>query len=275
MTRHEDPSYLGALLDAVDRPIIVATADGLIQELNTAAEQLLGYAAADVIGCLRVTSLHDGREIAARARALSVTLGVRVEPGVELLLALARKEDEAEPWTYLRSDGERVSVSVAMRSIRDASSAEMLVLLPRAARADASLAAGDAPDRVRRPSPSPARGSTSGCFAATEALRRLSGDAALLDEIVVLFLTEHGLLHDTIALAVSDRDTVAVARGAHKLRGALLNLGAGPAARAALSVEEAGLRGALPSSSELEALSRELQGLRDALHAFQAARAAS
>jgi PAS domain S-box-containing protein len=276
MARLEDPSYWSALLDAVDRPIIVANTDGLIQEFNSAAEQLLGHTARDVVGRMHVTSLHDSREIAARARALSLALGVRVEPGVELLLALARLEVEGEHWTYAKSDGERLAVSVAMKSIRgQASAEETLVLLPRVERTASAVARGDATDQQRHAEhapPSAARGSTSRCFAATEALRRLSGDAALLDEIVLLFLTERASLHAGIALAICERDPRAVARGAHKLRGALLNLGAGPAARAALCVEDASLSGALPSCDELDALSRELDGLCDALVAFRAER---
>jgi HPt (histidine-containing phosphotransfer) domain-containing protein len=72
-----------------------------------------------------------------------------------------------------------------------------------------------------------------------EAIRRASGDRALLAELTGIFLEETPETLSKIELALEARDAKAIERLAHRLKGALLTLAAPAAARAALELENA------------------------------------
>lgn len=90
-----------------------------------------------------------------------------------------------------------------------------------------------------------------------------AGDESLVNEVLALFHDEaEGLLRD-VGQAVSAGDAEGVKRTAHRLKGALVSLAAGPSTEAARSLEACGetgeLAGAAALFTELEAeLSRLL-----------------
>ncbi len=87
-----------------------------------------------------------------------------------------------------------------------------------------------------------------------EAMRRASGDRALLAELTGIFLEETPQTLSKIELALEARDAKAIERLAHRLKGALLTLAAPAAARAALELENAA--GGGPGDAVREAVDR-------------------
>ena len=130
--------------------------------------------------------------------------------------------------------------------------------------------AGELYRAVERFSPSPAPGQggnppqSERAFDRDAALARLNGDVQLLEEMVELFLEYTPPLLDEIRLAVGLRDSRALERAAHKLRGSIGNFGAVGAFAAAEKLEAIGRSGDFLDVEEaqerLEAEIEHLQG---------------
>jgi hypothetical protein len=87
---------------------------------NPAAERMLGYAAAEIIGLQTPVIIHDPVEVAARAEQFSNELGVTIAPGFEVFVAKARRNLPNEyEWTYIRKDGTRFPVLLTVTALRD------------------------------------------------------------------------------------------------------------------------------------------------------------
>ena len=109
-----------------------------------------------------------------------------------------------------------------------------------------------------------------------EALREnCAGDEALVVEVLELFRKEApGLLID-IGAAVSKGDPVAIKHTAHRLKGALASLAAGPCATTSRELELMGMKGELNQAAQMFGqLEREMQQLLTVLTAKAAAPAA-
>ncbi len=109
-----------AILDSANYTIISTAVDGTILTFNRAAEQWLGYSAAEVIGKATPVLIHDQAEIVARSQALSQELGEPIAPGFAAFVAKARRGllDEQE-WTYIRKDGSRFPVLLSITALWD------------------------------------------------------------------------------------------------------------------------------------------------------------
>ncbi len=91
---------------------------------------------------------------------------------------------------------------------------------------------------------------------------RVESDLDLLEEMIKLFFSSSPALLAEIETAVVQRDCQTVARAAHCLKGALLNMCAGPCSNAAIELEQAGRKGDLAQINEsLQTLRAELQRL--------------
>ncbi|HEX9046919.1 MAG TPA: PAS domain S-box protein [Verrucomicrobiae bacterium] len=100
--------------------IVSTTANGVVTSFNRAAEQLLGYAAAELVGKQTPALWHDAAEVSVRAEALSRELGEKIPPGFETFVAPARRGLPSEQeWTFIRKDGSRVPVLVSVTALRD------------------------------------------------------------------------------------------------------------------------------------------------------------
>jgi signal transduction histidine kinase/CHASE3 domain sensor protein len=108
-----------AILDGADYAIIAGGSTG-ITLFSRGAERLLGYRAGEVVGRETAAIFHDPAEIVLRAEQLSREFGTPIEPGMEVFLARARRglPDESE-WTYVRKDGSRVPVRLAVTALRN------------------------------------------------------------------------------------------------------------------------------------------------------------
>jgi PAS domain S-box-containing protein len=109
-----------AILDSANYTIISTDVDGTIRTFNRAAQEWLGYAAAEVIDRVTPALLHDPEEVALRAQELSQELKTHIEPGFEVFVAKARRGEPTErEWSYIRKDGSRFLVELSVTALRD------------------------------------------------------------------------------------------------------------------------------------------------------------
>lgn len=126
--------------------IIVADPEGRVESFSSGAEAMLGYQEVDVLG-QPAEMFHDTGELAAIGQELGVPSGASV------LHALARQESSNRRWTYVRADGGRRQVLLALTERRDESGDTMgfigvAIDVTEAARAEAAL--GQEKDRLSR-----------------------------------------------------------------------------------------------------------------------------
>jgi PAS domain S-box-containing protein len=110
---------LNAILDAATQFSIISTDErGVIQLFNTGAERLLGYSREELVGRATPEAFHDVEEVKLRGAELTKTTGAPVS-GFDVFVEPTRHggHDERE-WTYLRKDGERRTVSLAVTPVR-------------------------------------------------------------------------------------------------------------------------------------------------------------
>ena len=109
-----------AILENAAYAIIATDPDGLITHFNPAAERMLGYAAAELIGRKTAAVLHSSTEVEARAREFGEELNTPLEPGFDVFVIRARLGLPNEyQWTYVRKDGERLPVLLSITCLRD------------------------------------------------------------------------------------------------------------------------------------------------------------
>ncbi|MDI1292912.1 MAG: PAS domain S-box protein [Methylobacter sp.] len=99
---------------------IATDAKGIIQIFNVGAERMLGYTAAEVVNKITPADISDPQEVIARAKALSVELGIPITPGFEALVVKAsRGIEDIYELTYIRKDGSRFPAVVSVTALRD------------------------------------------------------------------------------------------------------------------------------------------------------------
>ena len=110
---------LQALLDAATEVAIIAVdADHVVRLFNRGAEKMLGYRAAEVLDAACPLAVHDPDELARRAEELTFQLK-RPVSGRQAITAVAERFGyEVRDWTYIRKDGSRLSVSLAVTAVR-------------------------------------------------------------------------------------------------------------------------------------------------------------
>ncbi|MBI3774113.1 MAG: PAS domain S-box protein [Gammaproteobacteria bacterium] len=109
-----------AILNGANYSIISTDTQGVILTFNAAAERMLGYSAAEVVGKLTPEVIHDGAEVVQRAAQLSRELGMTMEPGFDVFVEQSRRGvAEEREWTYIRKDGSRFPVLLSVTALRD------------------------------------------------------------------------------------------------------------------------------------------------------------
>jgi PAS domain S-box-containing protein len=107
---------LSQLLDSASGTAFIATdLQGVVTWFSPGAEELLGYAATDIVGRTTPMPFHESREILSRAQNLRITPGYDV---VTHPVAHGADQDTRD-WTYVRKDGSRLTVSVSVTAVRD------------------------------------------------------------------------------------------------------------------------------------------------------------
>ncbi len=111
-----------AILTSATFSIIATDEKGIIQLFNLGAERMLGYTADEVVNRISPSDMHDPQEVTARARELSLELGVPIAPGFEALAYKASHGiEDSYALTYIRKDGSRFPALVSVTALRDGS----------------------------------------------------------------------------------------------------------------------------------------------------------
>ena len=110
-----------AVLDSATHIAIIATDQrGTIIVFNKGAENLLGYSAEEVIGRMTPLAFHEPDAFQAHMETLSARLGRGLQ-GMDLFFHYALHEHgDQQEWTYVRKDGSKFSVTLAINPLRDA-----------------------------------------------------------------------------------------------------------------------------------------------------------
>ena len=111
-----------AIFDSASYSIIATDSKGTIISMNKAAQRMLGYDEAELVGKFTPEVIHDKDEVISYAKELSEELGRNITPGFETFIAKAagNVSDERE-WTYIRKDGSRFPVKLSVTELRDVS----------------------------------------------------------------------------------------------------------------------------------------------------------
>ena len=98
---------------------IATDAQGVIQLFNVGAENMLGYAAADVINKMTPDFFSDDQELITRANALSIEYGMSIAPGFESLAYKATLEiQDIYELTYIHKSGRRIPALISIAALR-------------------------------------------------------------------------------------------------------------------------------------------------------------
>ncbi len=106
--------FAGVLHAASEQAIVGTDSHGRITVFNHGAERLLGWTAAEMIGRSMV-DFHYYPEVCARAAELCVPAGFDV-----FIHNVTAERAEVREWTYVRCDGSRAVVSLAVSQMADA-----------------------------------------------------------------------------------------------------------------------------------------------------------
>ncbi|MFI4979496.1 MAG: EAL domain-containing protein [Nevskiales bacterium] len=108
-----------SILDSLPFSIIAISTEGIILTVNPAGERLLGYARQELVG-QSALMIHDAQELKRRAGELSLQVGIVIPANFQVIVASGSQDvaDERE-WTYVRKDGVRLPVNVAITAMRD------------------------------------------------------------------------------------------------------------------------------------------------------------
>ncbi|HEX4651805.1 MAG TPA: EAL domain-containing protein [Granulicella sp.] len=110
----EMAKFSNSIFENAPFSIISTDADGIITAMNLQAETMTGYAREELIGKHSLLSLHDPQELRQRAQQVSHELEAPISEFDLITLHQAAGEGEAE-WTYIRRDGTRSPVSLALK----------------------------------------------------------------------------------------------------------------------------------------------------------------
>jgi two-component system, LuxR family, sensor histidine kinase DctS len=113
-------TWYNAILEGTTYAVISAGKDGIINTFNQAAEKLLGYSAAEMIGKQTPAVFHDPDEVVARSAVLSSAIGRSIEPGYDtFVVKAATMGPDTNEWTYITKDGRRVPVRLTVAALRN------------------------------------------------------------------------------------------------------------------------------------------------------------
>lgn len=114
LLRESEKQLQNVLDTATGVSVIACDSEGIITFFNKGAEQLLGYAAEEMVGKMSPSCFHDLEEVKARGEELSAELGFPVT-GFEVFVAIPKlKGIERREWTYVCKDGSLRTVELTV-----------------------------------------------------------------------------------------------------------------------------------------------------------------
>lgn len=109
-----------AILHCAGSAIIACDRSGTITLFNPAAEFMLGYAPQEVMGKATPALFHDPAELGARSEAIQTDGDHMLLSAMDVLAAGARDGGvDTREWSYLRKDGSRLPVLLAVTTLAD------------------------------------------------------------------------------------------------------------------------------------------------------------
>lgn len=109
---------LKAIFNSSYVSIIGTDLNGKINHFNRGSEYLLQYEAAELVGKQTPEFIHDPLELENRGVELTKLLGHTIT-GFDILTEIAKKGiHDSKEWTYIRKDGSRFPVQLAVTAIR-------------------------------------------------------------------------------------------------------------------------------------------------------------
>ncbi|CAM4351332.1 PAS domain S-box protein [Cytophagaceae bacterium 50C-KIRBA] len=109
-----------AIFYGVGLCVIFTDTQGIIQNINQAALNLLEYKSGDLIGKSTPALFHDPEEIKKRTKDLSLELGIDLKTSFDTFVLKARSTGvaDANEWTYISKSGKRIPVWLSVTCIR-------------------------------------------------------------------------------------------------------------------------------------------------------------
>ena len=104
---------------ALSLSLVTVNPHGIITGFSRGSELMLGYSAEEVVGRKTPLIFHDPDEIEARSKELRISLGYPVQ-GFKIFIAeVGAAHVEEREWTYIRKNGSRLTVSLAVSELRN------------------------------------------------------------------------------------------------------------------------------------------------------------
>jgi PAS domain S-box-containing protein len=111
--RDANERFRAILSAATDYSVIGTDLEGRVVIFSEGSQLMLGYRGDEVMGKGVAALLHDPVEVAARAAEMGIA------PGFEVFAGAARRGGtETREWTYLRKDGQRLTVALTVAGMR-------------------------------------------------------------------------------------------------------------------------------------------------------------
>lgn len=112
-------SLQGAILNNVSYAVIATDAKGTITFFNRAAEEMLGYSSAELVGRQTPLIFHDLEEVRSRMQAAQKKLGRDILYPFEIFTVDTNGSQPSEnEWIYIRKDGRRLTIRLSVTTIR-------------------------------------------------------------------------------------------------------------------------------------------------------------
>jgi diguanylate cyclase (GGDEF)-like protein/PAS domain S-box-containing protein len=112
-------AFTRSLVESSPFAVIAVGLDGLISEMNPAAERMVGYSREELVGKSSPHIFHDPEEVARRAEELSRELGETIEPETVFTARPKRGLTEESEWSFVRRDGSRLLVQLTVTAVTD------------------------------------------------------------------------------------------------------------------------------------------------------------
>ena len=111
--------FTQSMIENAPFSIIATNPAGTVTAMNPAAESLTFYRKHELIGLHSMVMLHEPAEMSARAVQLSKDLNEPVQAGFGSLIAKPKQgQTDEHEWTYVRKDGSRIWVNLAMTALK-------------------------------------------------------------------------------------------------------------------------------------------------------------
>ena len=109
-----------AIIHSASYSIIATDINGVITSMNKAAQRMLWYDEAELMGKANLTIFHDKKELILRAQSLSLELGETIKPNFNVLVAKTANDlvHESE-WEYTRKGGSQLPIKLSMTQLLD------------------------------------------------------------------------------------------------------------------------------------------------------------